>query len=118
MFSDNPFLGVFLAGLATQAPQMLVCVAALLIVPEKLRRAASARTWALWGFGLALLLGLLLPVAQAALQARLMGGALPPTQVALVFAGFGMFASLLHAIVLALLLAAVLSSRSAPAKNT
>jgi hypothetical protein len=111
MNSVSPGLMAFLSGLAMQAPILLVCLAALAIIPEKLRHARPAAMWALWGFGLALALGLLLPAGQAALQGWVVSGNMPPTRIALVFAGFGILGSLLHAVVLGLLLAAILSTR-------
>jgi hypothetical protein len=113
MLNTQTFLTVYLSALVAQAPQLLFCIVALVVSAEKLRHASAARNWALSGFGLAVALALLLPLAQAALQARFVSGEFPPKLVGLIFAGFGMFASLLHAVVLGLLLAAIVSERGA-----
>ena len=96
---------------AVQLPVVVVCLAAGLITLNKWSQAPSAARWALLGFGLALLMTLIVPITQAAVGRVLIHSDQSPQTINLVFSGLGFFWSLLRATTYLLLLVAVFAGR-------
>ena len=98
---------------ALQLPILLVSLVAVVIILVRWRQAPGAAIWALLGFGLALILCMLIPVVQTTVQSW----ALQNTDVAhraSLFSSLAILWSVLRAISYALLLVAVVAGRSAP----
>lgn len=95
---------------ATQMPLILVCVAAIILTLSRWKQAPGANLWALLGFGLALVLCLLVPLSQVVVRTFLLKSgqmsSLGPTLGAL-----AVLWSLLRAASYGLLLVALLAGR-------
>jgi hypothetical protein len=99
---------------AVQLPTLLVCLAAGLVILARWKEASTGAVWALFGFGLASILCIAIPIAQAGVQEWLMQSGWTVAQRASVFAALGFLWSVLRAITYALLLVAVIAGRSVP----
>ncbi|MFZ1221032.1 MAG: hypothetical protein WAO00_17190 [Chthoniobacterales bacterium] len=103
-------LRIFLSMLAVNAPTLLVCGLACVILVAKSEAGSRHISWAMLGFGLAVVLCFLLPLAQTFLQQWVFQSGERISR-AWVFTVFGFVASILHAIIYGCLLAAVLARR-------
>ena len=91
-------------------PMLLVCVLAIVVILTKWKQAPDAAMWALFGFGLALLLCITTPVGYWFIQRWVMeAGAAHARPWA--FTVFGFVNAVLHAGVYILLLVAVFAGR-------
>ena len=96
---------------AVQVPVLVICFVACVVILARWKEAPKAALWALLGFGLAALLGFVVPAAQTGLQTwiRQTGHTVEGTQA---MAGLGFLWSVLRAISYLLLLIAIFSGRS------
>ena len=106
-------LKMWVSSFAMQLPILLVCVVAGVIILVRWKQMARGAIWALLGFGLALILCILIPVVQTSVQSWVMQGG-DIAYRASVFTGLSILWSVLRAISYALLLVAVIAGRSAP----
>jgi hypothetical protein len=104
---------MMLSSMAMQLPILLVCLAAGVIILVKWKQASSGSLWALLGFGLALILCILIPVVQTSVQRWVMQSG-DIAHRASVFTGLSFVWSVLRAVTYALLLVAVFAGRSTP----
>lgn len=104
-------LNGILTHFAVQLPVVIVCLAAGIITFSKRNQAPSASRWALLGFGLALIMTLIIPVSQAAVRQWMIQSGQSSQTINLVFSGLGVFWSLLRAATYGLLLVAVFAGR-------
>lgn len=102
---------MLLSMFAMQLPILLVCLVAGVIILVKWKQASHGSTWALLGFGLALILCVVIPVVQTSVQRWVVQGG-DIAHRAFVFTGLSILWSVLRAITYALLLVAVFAGRS------
>jgi len=110
---NNPDqIKLFLSMFAIQAPTLLVCFAAGIVILARWNECSKASVWALFGFGLTAVLCFAVPVAQTAVQewARQSGHTM--IEGASLMAGISMVWSVLRAVTYILLLIAVFAGRS------
>src|ERR1700750_1916429 len=101
---------VFLSLFVVNLPTFLVCALACVVIVGGWGPGSRYSFWAILGFGLALLLCLVLPAVQTALQQWVFQSG-ERIGRAWVFNAFGVIASVLHAAIYGCLLAAVLAGR-------
>ncbi|WP_395739248.1 hypothetical protein [Prosthecobacter sp.] len=106
---------IVLASLLTQLPILLVSLVAVIMVVTRWNELPKASMWALLGFGLTLLLCIVIPVVQNSVQHwAIENRDLSHDQRASIFTGLSILWSVLRAVSYALLLAAVFAGRRAP----
>jgi hypothetical protein len=105
-------LQMLLSSLAMQVPSLLVCLVACVLILTRWKQTHGSSMWALLGFGLALILCILIPVVQTGVQSWVMHSG-DVAHRAYIFTGLGVLWSVLRAVSYALLLAAVFAGRSA-----
>jgi hypothetical protein len=106
-------LQMLLSLLAAQLPILLVCLVACVLILTRWKQANGGSMWALLGFGLPLILCILIPVGQISVQSWIMHSN-NVAHSAYIFTGLAVLWSVLRAVSYALLLAAVFAGRSAP----
>jgi hypothetical protein len=114
MIDTTVQLKMFLSTFVMQLPSLLVCLAAGVVLLVRWRQAPGASLWALLGFGLAALLGLIIPVVQSTVQYWLMNRG-DMARHAAIFGALAMVWSVLRALTYVLLLVAVFTDRPAQA---
>ena len=114
MNTDATLLTFWLGQYLVQLPELLVAMVGCGVVLVRRHRAPQASTWALLGFGLALALGLLIPVGQVMSQRWMMESGDTRVQIGYVLTGVSLLWNGLHAVVYALLLVAVSMGRPTP----
>ena len=93
-------------------PFLLACSGALVVVLSQGQRVRGAVPWALSGFGLSLVLGIVMPITYAFLPSYLTTSrAMSPKEVGTVLSFIALVSSLLHALSVVFLLVAVLAGR-------
>jgi uncharacterized Tic20 family protein len=97
---------------AAQLPILLVSVLGCLVVGVRRHELSTASLWALLGFGLSVLLCVLIPVAQTLVQNWVMESGQGMAQRASVFTILAVVWSLLRAASYAFLLIAIIAGRS------
>ena len=97
-----------------QLPVLLVSLAACLVVLLKWKQGPACSVWALLGFGLALLLCLLVPTGETFAQRWLIESHDTAAQVGWAMTRVSFLWSFLHAVTYALLLGAVYVGRRTP----
>ncbi|WP_395748590.1 hypothetical protein [Prosthecobacter sp.] len=106
---------VILASLLSQLPILLVSLVALIMIFARSKELSKASMWALLGFGLTLLLCIVIPVVQNMVQRwAIENRELTHDQRASIFTGISFLWSVLRAISYALLLVAVFAGRRTP----
>jgi CDP-diglyceride synthetase len=103
-------LKLFLTSLAMNVPTLLVCFVAGVVILGRWREGSSASFFAALGFGLVLILCFLMPLAQTLLQQWVFENGQRASRM-WAFTAFGIVGSVLHAIIYALLLAAIYAGR-------
>jgi glucan phosphoethanolaminetransferase (alkaline phosphatase superfamily) len=98
---------------AAQLPILLVSALACLVVGVRRHELSTASLWAFMGFGLSVLLCILIPVAQTLVQNWVMNSGQNVAQRASVFTILAVVWSLLRAVSYASLLMAVVGGRTA-----
>ena len=111
--NDSAQLTALLSLFAAQLPILLVSVLGCLIVGVRRNELSTASSWALMGFGLSVLLCVLIPVTQMLVQNWAMDSGRSMAQRASVFTVLAVVWSLLRAASYALLLMAVVAGRTA-----
>jgi hypothetical protein len=106
---------LFLTLLAVNVPTLLVCFVAGLVILGRWGQAPRASVWAALGFGLVLVLCFVMPLAQTLIQQWVFENGQRESRM-WALTGIGIASSVLHAIVYALLLAAIYVGR--PKANT
>lgn len=114
MNDDTSLLIFWIGRYLVQAPGLLVATVACVVVLVRRRHAPRGSTWALLGFGLALALGLIIPVGEVMSQRWMMESGDTRAQIGYVLTGVALLWNGLHAVVYALLLVAVFAGRSTP----
>jgi hypothetical protein len=108
---------MFLSLFAVNVPTLLVCLVAGVVIMGRWRYAQSAAFWAALGFGLVLILCFVMPFGQMMLQRWVFEGGQRQTRM-WAFTAFGIVGSVLHAVIYALLLAAIYAGRPKAANVT
>ena len=104
-------VSMLLSTLAIQLPTLIVCLIGFVVVLIRWQEAPRAALWALLGFGLALMLCIVVPVVQTSVQRWVMASG-DVARRAPIFGGLSILWSVLRATTYALLLAAVFAGRS------
>jgi|SRR5439155_13392819 len=112
--SNADHIKMLLTLFGAQVPTLLVCFAAVLVILGRWKEASKGSMWALLGFGLAMALCIIVPVAQFGLQEWVTQNGGTMSERASAFAGLGFFWSVLRAVTYALLLVAVFAGRATP----
>jgi hypothetical protein len=116
MQSDlSTVLPMLLSMFTPQVPIILVSVVALVVILVKWKLAPQACLWALLGFGLRLVLCVVVPVVQTLVQYSAMHGERSPQNMGLIFTGLSVLWSGLGAVSYGFMLAAIFAGRSKPA---
>src|SRR2546421_2700319 len=108
---DPAQLTALLSLFAAQLPILLVSLLGCLVIGVRRNELSEAASWALMGFGLSVLLCVVIPVAQMLAQNWAMESGRSMAQRASVFAVLAVAWSLLRAVSYGLLLMAVLARR-------
>jgi hypothetical protein len=103
-------LKLFLSLLATNLPTLIVCFIAGVVILGRWREGSSASFYAALGFGLVLVLCFVMPLAQTMIQQWVFENGQRATRM-WAFTALGVVGSVLHAIIYALLLAAIFAGR-------
>jgi|ERR1043166_3947414 hypothetical protein len=96
---------------AVYLPRIIICLLACVVVVAKWREARGGALWALLGFGLALILCFVLPVAQTMIQHWVFDGGDRASRM-WAFSALGMAGSVAQAVVYIFLLVAIFAGRS------
>jgi hypothetical protein len=104
-------LKMFLSLFAVNVPTLLVCLLAGVVILGRWREAQSAAVWAALGFGLVLILCFVMPFGQMMLQQWVFEDGQRANRM-WAFTAFGIVGSVLHAMIYALLLAAIYAGRA------
>jgi len=91
-------------------PTLLVCFVAGVVILGRWGQAPRASVWAALGFGLVLVLCFVMPLAQTMIQQWVFESGQRESRM-WAFTAFGIVGSVLHAIIYALLLAAIYAGR-------
>jgi len=110
--NDTDQITMLASMLTIQLPTLLVCFVAGVVILGRWKEASKGAIWALLGFGLATILCIAIPVAQAGLQEWMKHGSWTTAERTSVFVGIGFLWSVLRAVTYALLLVAVFAGRS------
>ena len=110
--NDSAQLTALFSLFAAQLPILFVSVLGCLVVGVKRNELSIASSWALMGFGLSVLLCVLIPVAQVLVQNWAMDSGRSMAQRASVFTVLAVVWSLLRAASYALLLMAIITGRT------
>ena len=116
--NDTAQLVTLLSMFAAQLPILLVSLLACLVIAVRRNKLSTASSWALMGFGLSVLLCILIPVAQTFVQNWAVESGRSMAQRASVFTGLAIVWSLLRATSYGLLLMAVCVRRPANEART
>ena len=111
MNNDPGQLKLFLSLFAMNVPTLLVCLVAGVVILGRWGQASRASFWAALGFGLVLVLCFVMPFAQMMLQQWVLEDGQRAIRM-WAFTAFGILGSVLHAIIYALLLAAIYAGRA------
>ena len=111
-------LQMILSTLAMQLPTTLIVLAACIVVLMRWRHLGRGAIWALAGFGLALVLGFVVPVVQSLVQSWVIQAHELAHKRAIVLSGLSIIWSLLRAATYVLLLLALLAGRERRAEAT
>lgn len=98
--------------LVAQLPVLIISVLGCVVIMARKNELSEAASWALMGFGLSIVLCVLIPLTQTVVQKWVMEGVTSVAQGASVFAVLGILWSILRAVSYALLLMAVLAGRA------
>ena len=109
---DPQLLILWFVKVLEQLPGLIVALVACAVVLFKRKQAGSGAVWALVGFGLAVLLGTLIPGAQILRQQALLQNHIPLAEVGAAGFRFEMGWNGLQAVVYVLLLVAVFAGRA------
>ena len=102
------YLSVAISAFLYQLPVFIACVAGIIITVASWRKSPSASLWALLGFALALVLCVLVPLAQQIVFQLMQGEAMARAKLSSVLSYFW---SMLRAVSYVLLLIAVYAGR-------
>ncbi|HEY4273530.1 MAG TPA: hypothetical protein VGM65_16140 [Candidatus Udaeobacter sp.] len=117
--NDTDQIKMLVSMFAIQLPTLLVCFVAGVVILGRWKEASKGAIWALLGFGLATILCIAVPVAQAGVQEWMRQSGWTIADRTSVFAGLGFLWSALRAVTYALLLVAVFAGRSiSPSAST
>jgi hypothetical protein len=107
--TNNPQLTALLSLFATQLPILIVCVLGCVVIGARQNELSNAASWALMGFGLSVVLCLVIPVVQMLVQNWVLESGPNMAQRASVFTVLGIAWSILRAISYGLLLMAIVA---------
>jgi len=110
MNNDPGQLKLFLSLFAVNVPTLLVCLVASIVILGRWGQAPRASLWAALGFGLVLILCFVMPFGQMMLQQWVFEDGQRANRM-WAFTTFGIVGSVLHAVIYALLLAAIYAGR-------
>lgn len=96
---------------AVYLPRIIICLVACIVIVAKWREARGGAIWALLGFGLALILCVVMPVGQNVIQHWVLQDGDRASRM-WAFSAFGMIGSVLQAVIYILLLVAIFAGRS------
>ena len=111
--NDNAQLMQLLSMFASQLPILIVSLFGCVVVMARKNELSVAASWALMGFGLSIVLCVLIPVAQFFVQNWVVAGGGSMARRASLFTVLAVVWSLLRAVSYGFLLAAILAGRSA-----
>ena len=111
--TDNAQLTVLLSLFVAQLPVLIISLLGCVVIVARKNELSGAASWALMGFGLSIMLCILIPAAQAIVQKWVMEGGTSVAQRASIFTVLGVVWSILRAVSYGLLLMAILAGRNA-----
>jgi hypothetical protein len=114
MSNNVDTMKLFLTTFVMYTPALLVSVVAVIVSLAKWRQSPSGSLWALMGFGLLLLMCIVMPIGHTAIQYWAFHSEGHQTGRMWAFSIFAIIGSVLHALVYILLLVAVFAGRSKP----
>jgi hypothetical protein len=109
--TDNAQLTVLLSLFVAQLPILIVSLLGCVVIVARKNDLGAAFSWALMGFGLSIVLCILIPLTQMLVQKWAFESGESMAQRASVFTVLGLVWSLLRAVTYGLLLMAVLAGR-------
>ncbi len=110
--NDNAQLIQLLSLFAAQLPILIVCLFGCVVIMGRKTELSTAASWALMGFGLSVVLCVVIPLVQVFAQNWVVTGGGSMARRASVFTVLGVVWSLLRAVSYALLLMAIVAGRS------
>jgi hypothetical protein len=111
--SSTDQIKMWFSSFAMQFPVMLVSLVAIVIILAKWRQAGGGAIWALLGFGVALILCIVVPLVQTIVQSWVIQNGDMAHRVS-VLSNLAILWSVLRAVSYALLLVAIIGGRPAP----
>ena len=109
--TDNAQLTALISLFVAQLPVLIVSLLGCVVIVARKNELSGAASWALMGFGLSIVLCVVIPAAQTIVQKWVMEGGTSVAQRASLFTVLAVFWSILRAASYALLLMAVLAGR-------
>lgn len=110
--NQTPMFLELVRNFAYQFPTFVVCLIAAFLILTRWKQLQRAGLWALLGFGVVLVLCLVVPLLNTAVHFwMIQGGGHSAQQVGMVYSVLGIVWSLLHAVGYGFLLAAILTGR-------
>jgi MFS family permease len=103
-------LKTFVSTVAVYLPRAIICLVACVVVLAKWREARSGALWALFGFGLALVLCFVMPLGQTMIQSWVFQDSDRASRM-WAFSAFGLVGSVLQAVIYIFLLVAIFAGR-------
>ena len=113
--SDPGQMTVLVSMFVAQLPVLIVSVLGCVIVASRRNELGAAASWALMGFGLSVVLCVLIPVAQLLVQNWVMQGGASVAQRASMLTVLALVWSVARAVSFGLLLLAIVAGRQRPA---
>ena len=109
--NDNAQLTVLISMFVAQLPILIVSLLGCVVIAARRNELSGASAWAFMGFGLSVILCILIPVGQTLVQKWVMESGGSITQRASVFTVLAVVWSILRAVSYALLLMAIVAGR-------
>ena len=111
--NDNAQLTALVSMFVGQLPILIISLLGCVVIMARKNELGGAAAWALMGFGLSIVLCVLIPLAQTFVQKWVLEGGTSVAQRASVFTVLGLVWSTLRALSYGLLLMAVIAGRNA-----
>ena len=110
--NDNAQLTALLSMFVGQLPILIISLLGCVVIMARKNELGGAASWALMGFGLSIVLCILIPLAQTFVQKWVLEGGTGVAQRASVFTVLGLVWSVLRAVSYGLLLMALITGRT------
>lgn len=108
--NDTDQIKTFVSMFVVYLPRFIICLVACVVILAKWRQGRTGSLWGILGFGLALILCVVMPVGQTVLQQWAVRNSDHESRM-LAFSVFGLIGSVAQAVIYVFLLAAIFAGR-------